>query len=184
MPPPPSVPPPGTPEPHAARALSANPPRWLKPLFALVLVFLVAQFVLREVRSEMFPTFLLPSGPTLYRTTPDGMVYSRTEYYAVGPDGTETLVPLKGALKGVSSSFLRYLAGDNPSLQPRGGATEERLEEMKAWLRQRLEAALGHPAVALRVVKRTYRMHPFSADRTEEVLQTQLDTTLSLVPDP
>ncbi len=188
-------------QPAARSPLATTPaPRWLLPLFALVLLLLSAQLALRQTRSEAFPTFLLPAGPSLYRTDTAGIVYRRTQYLAVGPEGQETPVGLGAILADVPGSYRGYIARDNfgfRALGPRAGdfragplripaptgrVTESRLAETRAWLRHRLERAAGHPVSGLRVVKRAYRQR--RSDGREETTRVVSDETLPLTPAP
>ncbi len=190
-----------TPRGEAARGFTtARPPRGLKLLFGFALLFMVFQLVLRQTRSqEMFPTFLLPSGASVYRTDVTGIRYARTDFLAVGPDGTETPFRLGRLLKGIPGSFIPFVARDEFGLRklgprgrdlrlgplrvstPGGVTTQEEREETQAWLRNRLESKLSHPVTSVRVVKKAYRMA--NKDAEEELVKTVFDKTIPLTPE-
>ncbi|MEM1043248.1 MAG: hypothetical protein AAGI91_11535 [Bacteroidota bacterium] len=183
-------------------ALAGRPtPWWLVPIFAFALLFLCGQLAIKHTRSEPFPTFLLPGGATLYHADAEALVYRRQEFLVVGPDGTETSVPIVELLPGIHPGIHRIIVRDGFGLSrpgPRrppirlgpvtipvtgGVITEEEIRETRAWLRQNAEAAAGHPAAALRIVNRMYRLEPLAPAEDEEVVRVISDRTLTLLPE-
>ncbi len=183
-----------------ARPLAQRSPWWLKLVFASVLLFLVAQLMLRQTRSEPFPTFLLPGGPSLYHTDSDGIVYQRTTYYAVGPDGAKQEIPIEAFLPGVPPSYHGPIVRDDFGLKregPRRGPirlgplrlpttggviTKQEIAATQAWMRRHAEAETGGPVASIRAVRRAYRLRPFAEGEGEQLLRTVSDETIPLSP--